>query len=130
MTSVFGVRFRDRYVIARTIRNSERCCTCGLSGVRISARHLFIARLEVTYDPMALDAAPRYVVGLSTDQMTARSLAASHVRGSKAESDRLCELHSCNPLPLVLACMTGLGTPACMLVRGFGLDTLNVSPCA
>lgn len=89
-----------------------------------------MARLEVTYDPMPMGAALRDVMGLDTDQMTARSLGASRVRGSTAESNRLFELHSCNPLPLALACMAGHGTPSFLLVRGFGIDALHMSPCA
>lgn len=98
----------------RGIGCMHQCSTC-------------MAKLEESCDYDALNAAPREVVGMTTDQITARNLAASGVRGAKAESVRLCELHSCNALPTALTCMAGLGTHPYLLFRVFGLDTLHVS---
>lgn len=97
----------------RGIGCTYQCSTC-------------MATLRESCSENALCAAPRGVVGMVLDQLTARNVAASGVRGGKAESERLCELHSCNSLPPALACMAGLGTRPYLLFRAFGLDTLHV----
>lgn len=85
-----------------------------------------MALLIASCDGDALDAASRDVVELVSGQILALDLAASGVRGTTAESDRLCESHSCNPLPPALACTAGLGTRPYLLFRVFGLDILRV----
>lgn len=70
----------------RGIGCMHQCSTC-------------VAALPVFCDREAVDAAPREVVVTVNDQLQSHNLDSAVVRGSKAERDRLCELHSCNALP-------------------------------
>lgn len=98
----------------RGIGCMHQCTTC-------------LAKVHASCGHKALEAAPRQPACMVFNQLDARRLAVSGVRGSKMESERLCDLHSCNALPPALTCMAGLGTRPYMLFRVFGLDTLHVS---
>jgi len=71
-------------------------------------------------------APPRDAFNTVTDQLSALHLAASTVRGSTMERDRICDLHSCNPFPPALAVMAGFSTPPNFLRRIMGFDRLHV----
>lgn len=86
-----------------------------------------LVKVDVACSATALLAERRGAVATVVDQMTARALSASAVRGSKMEHDRLCEQNSCNALPPALACMAGLLMRPYLLLRAFGFDTLHVS---
>lgn len=97
----------------RGVGCAHPCCTC-------------IAELSVACSAGGLRAPQRDVVGTVTDMLVAHALSTSDIRGSSAERDCLCHLHSCKPLPPALAAMAGLGTPPYMLFKVFGLGTLHV----
>jgi len=71
-------------------------------------------------------APPRDAFNTVANQLSALHLAASTVRGSTMERDRICDLHSCNPVPPALAVMAGLSTPPNFLDRIMGFDRLHV----
>ena len=85
-----------------------------------------LVRLQESCVEAAFNAKKRDVVDTVNVQLLARDLAASDVRGSTAEQERLCDDHSCNPLAPALACMAGLGTPSYFLYQTIGFDTLHV----
>jgi len=71
-------------------------------------------------------APPRDAFNTVTNQLSALHLAASMVRGSTMERDRICDLHSWNPFPPALAVMAGLSTPPNFLYRIMSFDRLHV----
>lgn len=97
----------------RCVGCAHPCCTCA-------------AQLSVACSADGLVAGERDVVGTVSDMLLAHALTASDVHGSSGERDRLCLLHSCNPLPPALAAMGGLGTSPYLLFNVFCLDTLHV----
>lgn len=85
-----------------------------------------MVRLSEAGHEASSSAEPRNAGETVTAQMAAMDLAASPVRGSAAERERLRDMYSCNPLPPALAVMAVIATPPDFLYRIVGFDRLHV----
>jgi len=113
-----------RLVCYRADSQEQRSVAC-LRGVgSLYFCSLCLVRLQESCVEAAFEAVD--FVDTVSVQLMARDLAASDVRGSTAEQERLCDGHSCNPLAPALACVAGLGTPPYFLYQTIGFDTFHV----